>query len=505
MLSPSTYSLSRQAPPIQPSQSLEGMEKVIPPGLPVPYAHTVSRLHLDKPLPDLPENPPTPFIGSTAWSDDSSTVNSFDDDHSVSRPRSAESYPVFVRSGSADLPDFVDPSVPVPVSPLDRTPSPSADPYHHEIHQKPVPTLTFLTTEDTPPEYIEPTPQPHWNPAPQAGPNHYFREKKWDFFPELAPSGLPQTNNSPRTYTNAPRSRKKDSGRSRWIALPSETGAAIANDVRNSFRYIQRRLSRNSLEKAKSKENQRPATAPNTVVYPRSPYPVDPSPRSQTAPLPDADRDSFTPHSHTSAESDPLYVSLSETQVVSNTDISLASTPTGSTISDQSLIALERESHLETPMPPNKQPAVPISSYQRYGAAIWDKSGKEKKRLSYPRQTPRVRFPKYRHSGRRESTIRDTATLSVSPLNPKLSASSPALASPSGSGLHQGTRHAVRVLQDGTSHVLVAIDGARKKIIHSGLGNASESRLDRKRTELKSQIRLVGPVNPYSYGNDPWI
>ncbi|RDW86652.1 uncharacterized protein DSM5745_03294 [Aspergillus mulundensis] len=503
MLSPSTCSLSRPAPPVQPSQSLEGMEKVIPPGLPVPYAHTVSRLHLDKPLPDLPENPPTPFIGSTAWSDDSSTVNSFDDDHSVSRPRTAESYPVFVRSGSADLPDFVDPSVPVSVSPLDRTASPSADPYHHEIHQKTVPRLTFLNTEETPPGYTGPTPQPHWNPTPQAGPNHYFREKKWDFFPELAPSGLPQNHNSPRTCTNAPRPRKKDSGRSRWIALPSETGAAIANDVRNSFRYIQRRLSRHSLEKEKSKENQRPTTAPNPVVYPRSPYPVDPSPRSQTAPLPDADRDSFTPYSHTSA--DPLCVGHCEKQAVSNTDISLTSTPTGSTISDQSLIALERESHLEMPVPPNKQPAVPTSLYQRYGAAIWDKSGKEKKRLSYPRQTPRVRFPKYRNSGRRESSIRDNAALSVSPLNPKPSASSPALVSGSGSGLHQGTRHAVKVLQDGTSHVLVAIDGARKKIIHSGSGNASEAKLDKKRTELKSQIRLIGPVNPYSHGSDPWI
>ncbi|KAL4992074.1 hypothetical protein BDW68DRAFT_106480 [Aspergillus falconensis] len=506
MISPSTHSLSRPAPPVQPSQSLEGMEKVIPPSLPVPYAHTISRLHLDKPLPDLPENPPTPFIGSTAWSDDSSTVNSFEDDHSVFRPRSAESYPVFVRSGSADLPDFVDHPGPVPVSTLDRTPSPSADPYHHQIHQKPAPTLTFLT--DDAPRYTDPAPQ--WNPNHRAGPNHYFREKKWDFFPELAlPSGSPHNYNSPRTCNNnqALRSRKKDSGRSRWIPLPAEKGAALANDVRNSIRYIQRRLSRNSLDREKSKKSHRPTTAPCPAVYPRSPYPYtfDPSPRTQTAPLNGADRDGFAPHSPASA--DPLYVSISVKQTTANADLSLTSTPTGSTISDQSLVELERESHNDTPFHRKKQLAIPITPYQRYGVAVWDKSGKEKKRLSYPRQTPRVRFPKYRNGSRRNSSIKDNAVLSVSPLRPKHSASAsmPALVSASGHTLQQGTRHAVRALQDGTSHVLVAIDGARRKIARSGSGTASGSKLDKKRTELKSQIRLVGPVNPYSHAVDPWI
>ncbi|KAL3435723.1 hypothetical protein BDV09DRAFT_64907 [Aspergillus tetrazonus] len=519
MISPSTYSLSRPAPPVQPSQSLEGMEKVIPPSLPVPYAHTISRLHLDKPLPDLPEKPPTPFIGSTAWSDDSSTVNSFEDDHShsVSRPRSAESYPVFVRSGSADLPDFVDHPVPGPVSTLNRTPSPSADPYHHQIHQihpKPAPTFTFLTDDAPPaPRYTEPTPQ--WNPSHRAGPNHYFREKKWDFFPELAiPSSSPHNYNSPRTCNNKNshhnqflRPRKKDSGRSRWIPLPAEKGAALANDVRNSIRYIQRRLSRNSLDREKTKKSHRPTTAPSPAVYPRSPYPYtfDPSPRSHTAPLTGPDRDSFVPHSPDSAER--LYVSIREKQAMADASLSLTSTPTGSTISDQSLVELERESHNDAPFYRKKQLAVPISSYQRHDTAIWDRLGKEKKRPSYPRQTPRVRFPKYRNSSRRNSSIKDSATLSVSPLRPKHSASAsmPALVSGSSHTLQQGTRHAVRALQDGTSHVLVAIDGARRKIARSGSGTTSGSKLDRKRTELKSQIRLVGPVNPYTHAGDPWI
>ncbi|KAL6232542.1 hypothetical protein BDW75DRAFT_19140 [Aspergillus navahoensis] len=511
MISPSTPSLSRPAPPVQPSQSLEGMEKVIPPSTPVPYAHTISRLHLDKPLPDLPEKPPTPFINSTAWSDDSSTVNSFEDDQSMSRPRSAESYPVFVRSCSADLPEFVDHPVPVPgpvsVSTLDRTPSPSVDPYHHQTHHKSAPTLTFLT--DDAPRYTDPAPQ--WNPSHRAGPNHYFREKKWDFFPELAiPSGSPHNYSSPRTCNNnnqALRPRKKDSGRSRWIPLPAEKGAALANDVRNSIRYIQRRLSRNSLDREKLKKSHRPTTAPSPAVYPRSPYPYtfDPSPRSQTAPLTGSDRDSFAPHSP--GRADPLYVSISEKQATVNTDLSLTSTPTGSTISDQSLIELERESHSDNAFYRKKQLTIQITPYQRYGVAIWDKSGKEKKRLSYHRHTPRVQFPKYRNSSRRNSSIKNNAVPPVSPHRPKHSASAsmPALVSASSHSLQQGTRHAVRALQDGTSHVLVAIDGARRKIARSGSGTPSGSKLDKKRTELKSQIRLVGPVNPYSHAGDPWI
>ncbi|KAL2829727.1 hypothetical protein BDW59DRAFT_141890 [Aspergillus cavernicola] len=448
MTSPSMYALPRQAPPVRPSRSLEGLEKVVPPTLPL--AHTRSRLYLDKPLPNLPTRDLLPaelplMTGSTAWSDDSSTttVNSFEDHddedgHRRQSSVSTESYPVFVRSGSDDLADFVDhPSV----STLDT--APSVDPYDKPGTSS-LALTTFLVEED---HY---TPPPRWTPTHRVGPNHYFREKKWDFFPELAtPSALPQ--NSPQNS----RPRKKDSVRSRWIS--SDKPAALANDVRNSIRsYVQRRLSRNSLDKEPPKRAHRPTTAPTlyTRVY---------TPSQQTAP---STSDRSDRRSSTVPQS-PLYVG----EKLAHLSVS----PTGSSISDQSLTppkptAFRRKKHL----------AVPISPYQKYGAAIWGKSGKDK-RISY-RQSQRVRFPKYRKPAK--DGFVSSATLP--------------LTSPSRTHLHEGTRHAVKALQDGTSHVLVAIDGARKKMVGS--------KVDKKNTQLKSQIRLVGPVNPYtSYGADPWV
>ncbi|KAL2867122.1 uncharacterized protein BJX67DRAFT_354018, partial [Aspergillus lucknowensis] len=152
----------------------------------------------------------------------------------------------------------------------------------------------------------------------------------------------------------------------------------------------------------------------------------------------------------------------------------LSVSPTGSSLSDESL--------RQTPIPYHrkKQLAVPISPYQKYGAAIWDKSGKEK-RISY-RPSQRVRFPKYRKTPAKKG-FASSATPPLSPTDRTL--------------LQQGTRQCVRALQDGTSYVLVAIDGARRKMVCS--------KGDKRRTQLKSQIRLVGPVNPYTaHMADAW-
>lgn len=127
-----------------------------------------------------------------------------------------------------------------------------------------------------------------------------------------------------------------------------------------------------------------------------------------------------------------------------------------------------------------KQPAVRISAYQRYGPVTREKPGREK-RISY-RQRGNVRFPKYR---KQATTFRYETSLKNG--------------SSTCSTLQQGTRFCVRVLQDGTSHVLIALDEARQKII--------QAQVDRRRRQLKSKIRLIGPVNPYTtYGRvDPWI
>ncbi|KAL4918837.1 hypothetical protein BDW62DRAFT_58424 [Aspergillus aurantiobrunneus] len=471
-----------------PSRSLEGLERAIPPSPPLPLAQTRSRLHLDKPLPDLPApSPPPPFMtGSTAWSDDSSTVNSFDD-HDDDRQSSAstESYPVFVRSGSDDLADLADHDHHRD-PPHDHPSGSTLDPDHHANPPKPAPpTLTFLADSHC--------------ASSRSAPNHYFREKKWDFFPELAtPSAFPA--NSPHNHF-APRPRKKDSVRSRWIPIPADKGAALANDMRNSFRSIQRRLSRNSLDKEKKPKRNRPTTAPTDSPYSPSTYSSPQPPQPRTAPA--ASPSDRSDHSLTHP---PLYIGIGVDPdiTVSEKMAHLSISPTGSSISDQSLLAqTQSQSQTNTPLH-TKHLAVPITPYQKYGAAICDKSGREKKRLSY-RQTQRVRFPKYRSRNRdrnrdrdrdreRRTSMQRDALVS---LRPKSGGSSrPRARLP----LQRGTRYAVRALQDRTSHMLVAIDGARKKIVRAGTGGGTEtpSKLDMRRTHLKSQIRLVGPVNPYT-------
>ncbi|RAL02945.1 uncharacterized protein BO80DRAFT_22016 [Aspergillus ibericus CBS 121593] len=434
MLSPSSLALPRQAPPVRPSRSLEGLEQVIPPRVPIPPARPML-LHLDKPLPELPPKPlpetPSMDEGSTAWSDDSSTVSSFYDSRRFSED-STESYPVFVRSGSDDLTELVDHS---------HSPTPGPHPPHHLAI-----TTTFLHDDhsDRPPPWT----------ANRTGPNHYFREKKWDFFPELAtPSALPP---SPRFAT---RPRRKNSSRLNLTVFDFSKGRNRWNssDVRNSIRsYVQRRLSKNSLERNKSNRSS-PATVP--ADHARTPTPSSKSTASKELSIPESP-------------------TLSSPVEVSTAGKRLSRLSTRSTMGPRGkrprALAFQR----------NKQLAVPMSPYQKYGAAIWDTPSREK-RISY-RQSHQVRFPRYRKASSSKKGFVSSAT--------------PPLTPPARSQLQQNTRDCVRALQDGTHHLLGALDGARKKMIGS--------RGDRRHTELKSQIRLVGPVSPYNnnYGqSDPWI
>ncbi|KAI2901371.1 hypothetical protein CBS76997_176 [Aspergillus niger] len=462
MLSPSSLALPRQTPPVRPSRSLEGLEQVVPPRVPVPPARPALR-HIDKPLPELPPKPlpetPSMDEGSTAWSDDSSTISSFYDDSRRFSADSSESYPVFVRSGSDDLSELVDhPPTAGPIDPYQH--DDHHHHHHHNDHPKSAPfaiTTTFLHDDHS--DRAQP-----WV-TNRAGPNHYFREKKWDFFPELAtPSALPT---SPRFPTHP---RKKngsklnltvfDFTKSRTLLNSSDrSGRALAQDVRNSIRsYVQRRLSKNSLERNKSSRSS-PPTA-DSVDPVRTPTP-----------------------SSKITTTDEIYHPGSPKSPLSPVDV-LPSNKRLSRMSTRSTMGARGPHPRPHASQRKKQLAVPMSPYQKYGAAIWEKPGREK-RISY-RQSHNVRFPRYRKRGSSKKGFVSSAT--------------PPLTPPARSQLQQNTRDCVRAIQDGTHHILDALDGARKKMI--GV------RGDRRHTELKSQIRLVGPVSPYNNNyrqTDPWI
>ncbi|RMJ22985.1 hypothetical protein PHISP_06152 [Aspergillus sp. HF37] len=449
-------SYPRKAPPMGPTRSLEGLERVVPPGA-AHYATTEPDLQLNKPLPAKPLVPATPdLLPQSAWSDDSS-IESFGD-HTESED-STESYPISVNSGSDDIADQPPPPTD-PLSPVESHP-------HDCDHDTPDPDDSSLALNAFLSEERYGSGFGWAQNQNRVGTSHYFREKKWDFFPELAtPSALQNSTSS--SLPPGPRNSKhpkKDAGRlnlpgwnrNRWHsehAGGSGPGLAIAHGVRDSIRsYVHRTLSKTE----KSSRQNRPVTAP--LIYPCK--------------------------TSTSLSDRSLAQTASQQNSLAMSDQSRSlslSTTTDSSTNDHN----HSRNSADAPARRPKQLAVPISPYQKYGASIWDKSGGAKKGHSRHRQ---VRFPKRqttkrppKHGANKYSTSAPTLS-SLSPLQHQQ---------------NQQQRDYVKALHDGTSHVRDALDDAKRKV--------TESKADRRRERLKAQIKHVGPMNPRSNGEaDPWM
>lgn len=437
----------RHAPPVRPSRSLEGLEKVVPPG--ANYPATRTDLQLNKPLPAKPLVQ-TSDIPQSAWSDDSS-VESFCD--RTDSNDSTESYPIFVSSDSDDLEsDIVDPDDP-------SDPLPAVEPLSTRTKQAPNPPAldpdisssfglkAFLCEERYGSNY-------NWAQS-RIGTSHYFREKKLDFFPELAtPSELHNSTSSslPSAARTSKYPRKKDNpGRLNLSALGNHASTfAIGHGVRDSIRsYVHRTLSKG--EKAKRQPHPRPVTAPSMYPY-------------KTA--------SISEHSLDQSASRDDSLDLSEQTA------SLSLSTNSST----------HERHSDEPPTRRKQLAVPISPYQKYGASIWDKSGGTKRTSHRQGSGPHVRFPKYKTTKRSKRGTN------------KYSTSAPTLSShfPLPQNQQQQSKDYVKALHGGTSHVRDALDDAKRKVI--------ASKDHRRRERLKAQIKLVGPVSPNkTQGDNPWV
>lgn len=445
MLSP-TY-CQRMAPPVRHSRSLEGLERVVPPKM--PYSPTRSELFLNKPLPAKPL-PDAPEY-SAMWSDsDSESEATLDTITSPSEPRnSTESYPIFVSSGSDDFTDLVDhPSSDDHILGLIR-PSPPFAESRTDVASI-VSDISAVPTSRSDAQYGRPS---QWS-RNRTGTNHYFREKKWDFFPELAPSAVQASRASAATRPGKTRNKEgrlnRCSKRYRWQSF-DRAGLGLAVGVRNSIKtYVHRTWSRDSTEH-KTKSIARPSTAPldQPSVY-------GPSPNLHAQAM-----------QHSSVDVELRLRSLSVSTMSSTSEL------------------CQSPRSVYPPRP--KQLAVPMSPYQQYGSAIFE-TPKKAKKLN-------LRFPRYQRS----STTLGLSTPST-PSAPEFESVNPTppLAQPLKLQLQENTREAVRALQGGTSHVLVALDGAKKKI--------TDHKEDRRREQLKSQIKLVGPVNPHTFAKvNPWV
>lgn len=353
------------------------------------------------------------------------------------------------------------------------------------------------------------------------GPNHYFREKKWDFFPELAtpgalpggkfPSGRPAST-TPQTKTKTGKSsRARNLSTFDFGRLNGSRGRGntldLAQNVRDSIKSLQRKLSNkpSSLEKEKARQRQQPR--PSTARSERYGYGAL---SQRTATTPSSQRtgttDSGSRNGNGSIAKPPNYEDIFTASDRLKRTLSAMSTRSSIMASPQSL-----------PLPRRPKPlAIPLSPYQKYGAAIWEKSQTRHRIPSH-----NVRFPRYYQNRRRWSSSLFSASSSSSSSSFSSTTSSSSTSSTSSSNSDQVNRlrmtqsnpvlpvsiplrsqlhEYVRALQDGTSSMLGAIDGAKRRVI--------DSRVDRRRAQLKARIRLVGPVDPYTaaYGRgEAWV
>lgn len=453
MLSP-TFS-SRRAPPIRPSQSLEGLEQVVPPKLMYFTPHR-SDIFIDKPLPARPM-PDDEIEYSAMWSDSSSdydsesesgsTLESLASPSSPSEPRrSTDAYPIFVSSGSSepdelvedlddlpdlnhdDIDDLVAPSVPADQvslgSILETSPPRTMEDGRTDSIDLDASSIILGANA----HYGRPL---QWSQH-QNDSNHYFRDKTWHFFPELAaPSSRAPAGRANSTSASS-KARKEgrlnvSARRRRWYSL-DRAHMGRPNGVRDSIKtYVSKTLSREGPED-KSRST-RPVTSP-----------VDPmlSSRSLASNAIDGPRPS------PGLEIDTQLANMSLTAITPHPYENPRASPT-------------------TP----KNLAVPLSPYQRFGPSIWE----------HPSDKPH------------DNVVVVPASQSPS-TSPQFS-SATAIPSPLKIHLQQNTRGAVRALQGSTIQMRGALGNAKKK--------------ERRREELKSQIRLVGTVNPHTYGKaDPW-
>lgn len=420
------------------------------------------------------------------WSDSSDDDSDDDSDTidstvgSPSEPRnSTESFPIFVSSASDDYGDLVDHPVPAEPSPdhhpdhvslgLVRASSPPI--IVEESHCSRTDSTTSIGMEGSIAESDEESePESASNSTTSAsdaqygrlsqwsqnrtGTNHYFREKKWDFFPELAPSAVQPGGGRTSSGLRGSKSRKKDgrlnvSRRRRWNSL-DRAGLGLAHGVRDSIKtYVYRTLSRDSTD-VKVREAPRPSTAPVNAF------------------------DAHVAYNH---PEDIKVPSHSEVNVQLGA-LSISSASTASEMPPSSASPCNPR----TFQPRQKQLAVPMSNYQKYGPAIWESPKKSKKKAPHPAQYPATQ------SGPSSPT---TGQFSIA--NP-----TPPLSPPLKMQLQNGPREAVRAIQGGRNQVLFALDGAKKKMV--------ESKDERRREQLKAQIKLIGPVNPQTYmQSDQWV
>ncbi|KAL1859271.1 8-oxo-dGTP diphosphatase [Paecilomyces lecythidis] len=431
----------RQPPPVKPSKSLEGLEVVVPPGTFFISQSDISVDIFNKPLPAKPL-PETPERSPSLYSHDSlletfiyrTSTETTDDSH----------IPV-----ASDLDDFSRAITrPATAGHLSTRPSLA------QLSRDKVSSLSlkaFMTQERFGGDI---------HARIKAGP--YFREKKWDFFPELAtPSGLQATTYPGRSNGLKRRLRGRKSpvslpaslefGRSgtRWLA--ENKALVLGHGIRDSIRSCMQKTT--SRKKSYEQNKQKPNARSNHPYAQRPAYDAMDSKAWYETSKPGPQQD---------------YVDVYDRMRT----LSISPDPScGSSFSSSQSRTLVNQS--------SRQQLYPTESYEDYGF----KTGGDLllyRRASYSKDSYRA-APK---PPRRTSSMIEMRKCTC--INP-----TPPLPQPRSAQLQQQTQQYVKALHNGTSQMISALDGAKKKLM--------ETKADRRRAELKKQIKMVGPVDPWRH------
>ncbi|KAJ5623352.1 hypothetical protein N7490_011957 [Penicillium lividum] len=241
----------RMAPPLYSSHSLEGMEQVVPPKMMYFTPHR-SELLMNKPLPGRPVpimmlDSPTEYSAMYSDSDsDESTLDESLQSPSISSSYSRDNLPIFVRSNSDDFTNLNDRPT------QEQTLEPSPLPPHPERTDSPVESPVSIDIDassiilGTSAHYGRPV---DWTRT-RIDSSHYFREKTWDFFPELATPSLTR----PTTGRESPASRRTgkegrlnvSAKQPKWYSMHSSTWKPAVRDSIKS--YVNKTLARDNEE-----------------------------------------------------------------------------------------------------------------------------------------------------------------------------------------------------------------------------------------------------------------
>ncbi|KAJ5909612.1 hypothetical protein N7504_004255 [Penicillium tannophilum] len=277
----STNPSRRTAPPLYSSHSLEGMEQVVPPKMMYFTPHR-SEILINKPLPGRPVpimmlDSPTEGEYSTMYSDsDSDTESTLDE--SLQSPSVSSSYsrerdfPIFVRSNSDDFTNFD----PTPAHDMEQPVAvPSPLDLHHPEERTDASPIDISPIDIDASSIILGTSAHYGRPVDwtrRIDSNHYFREKTWDFFPELATPSTRQTSGreSPASTRTGNKGRLNVSAKTpKWYSMHSSSWKPAVRDSIKS--YVNKTLTRDEAE-----EKDRPVSARRALPSRRFTAPMGP-------------------------------------------------------------------------------------------------------------------------------------------------------------------------------------------------------------------------------------